>query len=134
MLKSKLILLVKEELSKGVPGGASNKYSISDMRHKYKTSTDNIITKLTSGTKIELQYTENMDLAMEIAFENLWQDFNFYDRVQKEDIDKPVNPGILKKRLGKLSCSKVRRERSKLKNKGTTYAKALQRYLNYHCK
>lgn len=45
----------------------------------------------------------------------------------------PMNPGILKKRLGKLSCSKVRKERSKLKNKGTTYAKALQRYLNYHC-
>jgi hypothetical protein len=44
-----------------------------------------------------------------------------------------MNPGILKKRLGKLSCSKVRAERSKLKDKGTTYAKALQRYLNYHC-
>ena len=45
----------------------------------------------------------------------------------------PMNPGILKKRLGKLSCSKVRAERAKLKDKGTTYAKALQRYLNYHC-
>jgi hypothetical protein len=45
----------------------------------------------------------------------------------------PMNPGILKKRLGKLSCSKVRAERGKLKDKGTTYAKALQRYLNYHC-
>lgn len=49
------------------------------------------------------------------------------------DEHKPMNPGILKKRLGKLSCSKVRAERSKLKDKGTTYAKALQRYLNYHC-
>jgi hypothetical protein len=46
----------------------------------------------------------------------------------------PMNPGILKNRLGKLSCTKVRRERSKLKDKGTTFAKALQRYLNYHCK
>lgn len=45
----------------------------------------------------------------------------------------PVKPGILKKRLGTLSCSKVRKERSKLKDKGTHYAKALQRYLNYHC-
>lgn len=45
----------------------------------------------------------------------------------------PMNPGILKKRLGKLSCTKVRTERGKLKDKGTTYAKALQRYLNYHC-
>ena len=51
----------------------------------------------------------------------------------KEGIDDPVKPGILKKRLGKLSCSRVRSAKSKLKNKGTHYAKALQRYLNYHC-
>lgn len=51
-----------------------------------------------------------------------------------EGVHDPVKPGILKKRLGKLSCSKVRSAKSKLKNKGTHYAKALQRYLNYHCK
>tara|TARA_R100000995_G_scaffold52264_1_gene25325 strand:- start:95 stop:520 length:426 start_codon:yes stop_codon:yes gene_type:complete len=50
-----------------------------------------------------------------------------------EDIHKPVKPGILKKRLGELSCSKVRGAKGKLKDKGTHYAKALQRYLNYHC-
>ena len=53
--------------------------------------------------------------------------------VLSEGIHDPMNPGILKKRLGKLSCSKVRAARGKLKDKGTTYAKALQRYLNYHC-
>jgi hypothetical protein len=50
-----------------------------------------------------------------------------------EDIDDPVQPGILKKRLGKLSCTRVKAEKAKLKDKGTHYAKALQRYLNYHC-
>ena len=54
--------------------------------------------------------------------------------VLDEGIHDPMNPGILKKRLGDLSCTKVRKERAKLKDKGTTYAKALQRYLNYHCK
>jgi len=53
--------------------------------------------------------------------------------VMYEGVHDPVKPGILKKRLGKLSCSKVRKERSKLKDKGTHFAKALQRYLNYHC-
>lgn len=53
--------------------------------------------------------------------------------LNKEDKHKPMNPGILKNRLGKLSCTKVRKERQGLKDKGTTYAKALQRYLNYHC-
>lgn len=50
-----------------------------------------------------------------------------------EGIDDPVKPGILKKRLGKLSCTRVKAEKAKLKDKGTHYAKALQRYLNYHC-
>jgi len=53
--------------------------------------------------------------------------------VMYEGVHDPVKPGILKKRLGKLSCSKVRKERSKLKDKGTHFAKALKRYLNYHC-
>ena len=52
---------------------------------------------------------------------------------EDSDIHKPVRPGILKNRLGKLSCTKVRKAKSKLKNKGTNYGKALQRYLNYHC-
>jgi len=56
-----------------------------------------------------------------------------YENTLEEDIHKPMNPGILKKRLGKLSCTKVRKARAKLEDKGTTYAKALQRYLNYHC-
>jgi hypothetical protein len=52
---------------------------------------------------------------------------------ENSDIHKPVRPGILKNRLGKLSCTKVRKAKSKLKNKGTNFGKALQRYLNYHC-
>jgi hypothetical protein len=55
------------------------------------------------------------------------------DEYIEEGQHDPVEPGILKKRLGKLSCTKVRQERAKLKDKGTHYAKALQRYLNYHC-
>ena len=51
----------------------------------------------------------------------------------EEGVHDPVKPGILKKRLGNLSCSRVRSAKSKLKDKGTHYAKALQRYLNYHC-
>ena len=50
-----------------------------------------------------------------------------------EDIHKPVRPGIVKNRLGNLSCTKVKSAKSKLKDKGTNYAKGLQRYINYHC-
>jgi hypothetical protein len=72
--------------------------------------------------RMEMKNTEFANLIQELAAE-----------VLAEGIHDPMNPGILKKRLGKLSCSKVRAARGKLKDKGTTYAKALQRYLNYHC-
>lgn len=62
-----------------------------------------------------------------------WNALTIFSSNTSESKHEPMNPGILKKRLGKLSCSKVRAERAKLKDKGTTYAKALQRYLNYHC-
>jgi hypothetical protein len=71
---------------------------------------------------MEMRKTEFANLIQELAAE-----------VLAEGIHDPMNPGILKKRLGNLSCSKVRAARGKLKDKGTTYAKALQRYLNYHC-
>ncbi len=60
------------------------------------------------------------------------EELAFYKMVT-EDIHQPVKPGILKDRLGELSCTKVRNARAGLKDKGTHYAKALQRYLNYHC-
>ena len=69
-----------------------------------------------------MKKTEFANLIQELAAE-----------VLSEGIHDPRNPGNLKERLGKLSCTKVRADRSKLKDKGTTYAKALQRYLNYHC-
>jgi len=53
---------------------------------------------------------------------------------ESKGINDPVQPGILKDRLGKLTCTKVRAAKAGLEDKGTHYAKALQRYLNYHCK
>ena len=61
------------------------------------------------------------DIALEILTER-----------KVKNIHDPVRPGILKKRLGKLSCTKVRTAKNKLQDRGTHFAKALQRYLNYH--
>ena len=52
---------------------------------------------------------------------------------EEKNIHEPVKPGILKKRLGDLTCTKVRRYRQGLKDKGTHHAKAAARYINYHC-
>lgn len=94
--------------------------------------------ELEIGIEVEKEHTDDPKEAEKIALQHLAEDPKYYSKLAslglEEDKHEPMNPGILKKRLGKLSCSKVRAERAKLKDKGTTYAKALQRYLNYHCK
>lgn len=93
--------------------------------------------QLAAGIGVELEHTDDRREATKIALQHLAEDPLYYSKLLKAGLEEgphdPMNPGILKKRLGSLSCSKVRAERSKLKDKGTTYAKALQRYLNYHC-
>ena len=93
--------------------------------------------QLAAGIGVELEHTDDREEATTIALQHLAEDPLYYSKLLKAGLEEgphdPMNPGILKKRLGSLSCSKVRAERSKLKDKGTTYAKALQRYLNYHC-
>ena len=227
-----------------IPGGLAQYATIGDLATMHKLPLDEIIKQILKGVQIESEHTTDLDIAMEIAFDHVYEDPKYYDKLTNIEemadmrsveryaddeldpvdvefgkhffdrlidprngkeittselldffarlIDKkeqfmnflkkyhefvvkdrrtninipfmsqvnqaiaktimrkpnfmtsnpiialegehePVKPGILKKRLGKLSCTKVRAERSKLEDKGTHYAKALQRYLNYHC-
>lgn len=70
--------LIREFMGKTVKENAAAKYSISDLRHKYKISTNEVIEKLTRGAKKELQDTEDFDIAMELAFSNIWEDIDYY--------------------------------------------------------
>lgn len=250
MKKKQLREIIKEILNttvpalNNIPGGLSQFATIGDLARMHKTPLRDIISQIIKGIKVELEHTTGPDIAMEIAFDRIYEDPKYYDKlvsieemadvksveryadeeldpidvefgkhfydrlvdprngkeittselldffarlINKKDqftrfIEKyhefvvkdkrtninipfmsqvnqaiaktimrkpdfrtsnpiialegehdPVKPGILKKRLGKLSCTKVRQERNKLEDKGTHYAKALQRYLNYHC-
>jgi len=118
-----------------IPGGLAQYATIGDLAEMHKLPVEQIIRQILKGVKTESEHTTDLDIAMEIAFDHVYEDPKYYDKLSNIEESKhdPVQPGILKKRLGKLSCSKVRAERSKLEDKGTHYAKALQRYLNYHC-
>lgn len=115
-----------------IPGGLAQFATIGDLATMHKLPIDQIIKQILKGVKIESEHTSDLDIAMEIAFDHVYESPTYYDDLSKieEGEHDPVQPGILKKRLGKLTCSKVRQERSKLEDKGTHYAKALQRYLN----
>lgn len=141
MKKSKLIKIVKEALdaqtqaTNKIPGGLAQHATIGDLAVMHKISVSEIIKQLMKGVKTESEHTTDLDIAMEIAFDHVYEDPKYYDKLSsiEEGEHDPVKPGILKKRLGTLTCTKVRQEKSKLEDQGTHYAKALQRYLNYHC-
>jgi hypothetical protein len=250
MKKNQLKKIVKEVLDasttapNNIPGGLAQYATIGDLAEMHKLPVEQIIKQILKGVKTESEHTTDLDIAMEIAFDHVYEDPEYYDKLANleemadmrsveryadDELDPvdvefgrhffdrlgdprnkreittselldffarlsnkkeqfmnflqkynefvvkdrrtainipfmsmvnqaiaktimrkpdfmtsnpvmalegehdPVKPGILKDRLGKLSCSKVRAERAKLKDKGTHYAKALQRYLNYHC-
>ena len=133
------------EESDVIPGGMAQGKTLMDLAQKidpkgYMHNTrlwEALAKQLRKGIEVEMEHTSDVKVAKEIALDHLFEDPKYYSKLLKakleEDIHDPVKPGILKKKLGKLSCSKVRAARGKLKDKGTHYAKALQRYLNYHC-
>lgn len=141
MKKNQLKNIIKEALDasteapNNIPGGLAQYATIGDLAAMHKLPLEEIIKQILKGVKVESEHTTDLDIAMEIAFDHVYEDPKYYDKLSniEEGEHDPVKPGILKKRLGKLTCSKVRAERSKLEDKGTHYAKALQRYLNYHC-
>ena len=57
---------------------------------------------------------------------------------EAKNVHKAMNPGILsrdsslKGEDGKIKISKVRAKLSNIKDKGSTKAKALRRFINYH--
>ena len=57
---------------------------------------------------------------------------------EAKDDHKAMNPGILSRDSslkgadGKIKISKVRQKLSSMKDKGSTKAKALRRFINYH--
>ena len=57
---------------------------------------------------------------------------------EAKNVNKAMNPGILsrdsslKGEDGKIKISKVRAKLSSIKDKGSTKAKALRRFINYH--
>jgi hypothetical protein len=118
-----------------IPGGLAQFSTIGDLATMHNLPLDQIIKQIIKGVKAESEHTTNLDIAMEIAFDHVYEDPKYYDKLASIEEGKhdPVEPGILKKRLGKLTCSKVRAAKAGLEDKGTHYAKALQRYLNYHC-
>lgn len=86
---------VKEERLKG---GKADKLTIEDLAKKHKVSNDEMYNKLVDGIKEEMEHTDEISVAKEIAMDHLFQDLNYYDKLKK------IEKGEFKEATGAASA------------------------------
>ena len=89
MQKSRLIQLVREALDASttapdnIPGGMAQYTTIGDIAKMHKKPLDQIIKQIVKGVRVESEHTTDLDIAMEIAFDHVYENPNYYYDLKK---------------------------------------------------
>lgn len=87
MKKSQVRILIKEALDastqapNNIPGGLAQYATIGDLAQMHKLPLDQIIKQIIKGVKTESEHTTDLDIAMEIAFDHVYEDPKYYDKL-----------------------------------------------------
>ena len=81
-----------------VKGGKADKITPKDIMKKFDVSIVKVNNELDKGTKIELEHTDNKEMAREIALDHLTEFPDYYTRLEKMEKDAKkdwdINEGI----------------------------------------
>ena len=64
-------------------GGLSDKYTIYDLSKKHNVNIDTLKKQLEKGKKVELEHTNDIKKANEIAMDHLFEDPKYYTKLEK---------------------------------------------------
>lgn len=87
MTKYQLRKLIKEVLDasttapNNIPGGLAQHATIGDLAEMHKAPLPEIIKQIIKGVKVEFEHTTDLDIAMEIAFDHVYEDPKYYDKL-----------------------------------------------------
>lgn len=87
MKKSQIRKIIKEALDAStqapdkIPGGLSQYATIGDLAQMHKVPINRIIQQILKGVKVEMEHTTDADIAMEIAFDHVYEDPQYYDKL-----------------------------------------------------
>lgn len=70
---------IKEEK---IEGGLADNLSIYNLAEKHNVSITEILTQLQKGVKVEMEHTKEFEVAFEIAMDHIFEDVNYYDKLQ----------------------------------------------------
>ena len=87
-----------------VKGGKADKLTISDIAKKHNVSVEQIKAQVIKGIKVELEHTDDKQLAMEITLDHLVEMPDYYDKLQTIDPHESYN----KKKIGEMSKSQLK--------------------------
>ena len=70
-----------------ISGGKSEGKTLQDIADKHNTDIEHIKTELQKGIKVEMEHTTNIRMAAEIARDHIWEDFNYYEKLTKANLE-----------------------------------------------
>jgi hypothetical protein len=70
-----------------IPGGLAKGMTLNDIAKKHNISVDTIVKDLKKGMKVEMEHTTDVNVAKEIAFDHLYEDPNYYDKLAKMEAE-----------------------------------------------
>jgi len=75
---------IAKEKPKGnkVPGGLAQHATIGDLAEMHDTDLNTVISQILKGAKVEKEHTSDIEIAVEIAFDHIYEDLYYY-----EDLD-----------------------------------------------
>jgi len=80
-----------------IPGGLAKGMTLNDIAKKHNISVDTIVKDLKRGMKVEMEHTTDVNVAKEIAFDHLYEDPKYYDKLakmEKESVITELNAGL----------------------------------------
>ena len=64
-----------------IPGGLAQYATIGEIAAMHKLPVADIIRQMMKGVKVESEHTTDLDIAMEIAFDHVYEDPKYYDKL-----------------------------------------------------
>ena len=75
-------LITKTPRTDKIPGGLAKHTTVGEIARMHKVPLNQIIQQLMKGAKVEKEHTTDMDIALEIAFDHIYEDPIYYDKIK----------------------------------------------------
>jgi len=70
-----------------IPGGLADGMTVGDLASKHEVDIEQLLDKMEKGVNVEMEHTNDKSIAIEIAMDHIYEDLNYYDKLEKIEGD-----------------------------------------------